>query len=162
LQLIKKRHLLDLFPRDFLDIRPALRGDLRFVLPCYSQRDSAAQIDNVEAKMLPARPGGGREIPRKRSRRCRFLSTARISPEESQKMAERLAQQPEQFVQAMAQSELVGPSTVFPISGPPRCRPAFRLQWRSFRLFRLFFSGGVEAVIISFASVWSRISPSAR
>src|SRR5216117_1393623 len=35
-----------------------------------------------------------------------FYQLQGFTPEESQKMAERLAQQPEQFVQAMAQSEL--------------------------------------------------------
>jgi len=35
-----------------------------------------------------------------------FYQLQGFTPEESQKMAERLAEQPEQFVQAMAQSEL--------------------------------------------------------
>src|SRR5437773_10313901 len=35
-----------------------------------------------------------------------FYQSQGFTPEESQKMAERLAEQPEQFVQAMAQSQL--------------------------------------------------------
>ena len=67
-------------------------------------------------------------------------------------MAERLAEQPEQFVQAMAQSELGLSEHRFPESMD--CR---NLGWhlhsdRRFhsRSFHSFSSGGVTAVIVSF------------
>ena len=68
-----------------------------------------------------------------------FYQLQGFAPEESQRMAERLAEQPEQMVQAMAQSELGFPSTVFPTNGPPPFLPRFRprsaLSFRSFRSF---------------------------
>ena len=68
-----------------------------------------------------------------------FYQLQGFAPEESQRMAERLAQQPEQMVQAMAQSELGFPSTIFPINGlplfPPRSRPRSAHSSRSFRSF---------------------------
>src|SRR5499427_316325 len=66
-----------------------------------------------------------------------FYQLQGFTPEESEKMAERLAQQPEQFVQAMAQSELGLSEHRFPN------------QWSA--ALSAGISTGLDAVIASFA-----------
>ena len=82
-----------------------------------------------------------KKIPRKKSKRWRSSISCRDSaPEESQKMAERLAENPEQLVQAMAQSELGLSEHRFPqsleIGGfGLRFRPRSARSFPSFRFF---------------------------
>ena len=80
-----------------------------------------------------------------------FYQLQGFSPEESQKMAERLAQQPEQFVQAMAQSELGLSEHRFPNQWTAAFSAGISTAIGAFiPIIPFFFSGGVEAVIISF------------
>ena len=80
-----------------------------------------------------------------------FYQLQGFSPEESQKMAERLAQQPEQFVQAMAQSELGLSEHRFPNQWTAALSAGVSTAIGAFiPIIPFFFSGGVEAVIISF------------
>jgi vacuolar iron transporter family protein len=80
-----------------------------------------------------------------------FYQLQGFSPEESQKMAERLAQQPEQFVQAMAQSELGLSEHRFPNQWTAAFSAGTSTAIGAFiPIIPFFFSGGVEAVIISF------------
>jgi vacuolar iron transporter family protein len=81
-----------------------------------------------------------------------FYQLQGFTPEESQKMAERLAQQPEQFVQAMAQSELGLSEHRFPNQWTAAMSAGISTAIGAFvPIIPFFFSGGVEAVIISFA-----------
>jgi VIT1/CCC1 family predicted Fe2+/Mn2+ transporter/rubrerythrin len=80
-----------------------------------------------------------------------FYQLQGFSPEESQKMAERLAQQPEQFVQAMAQSELGLSEHRFPNQWTAALSAGISTAIGAFiPIIPFFFSGGVEAVVISF------------
>ena len=80
-----------------------------------------------------------------------FYQLQGFSAEESQKMAERLAQQPEQFVQAMAQSELGLSEHRFPNQWTAALSAGISTAIGAFiPIIPFFFSGGVEAVIISF------------
>jgi VIT1/CCC1 family predicted Fe2+/Mn2+ transporter/rubrerythrin len=80
-----------------------------------------------------------------------FYQLQGFSPEESQKMAERLAEQPEQFVQAMAQSELGLSEHRFPNQWTAAFSAGISTAIGAFiPIIPFFFSGGVEAVIISF------------
>ena len=80
-----------------------------------------------------------------------FYQLQGFSPEESQKMAERLAQQPEQFVQAMAQSELGLSEHRFPNQWTAALSAGISTAIGAFiPIIPFFFSGGVEAVMISF------------
>jgi VIT1/CCC1 family predicted Fe2+/Mn2+ transporter/rubrerythrin len=80
-----------------------------------------------------------------------FYQLQGFTPEESQKMAERLAQQPEQFVQAMAQSELGLSEHRFPNQWTAALSAGVSTAIGAFiPIIPFFFSGGVEAVIISF------------
>jgi VIT1/CCC1 family predicted Fe2+/Mn2+ transporter/rubrerythrin len=80
-----------------------------------------------------------------------FYQLQGFSPEESQKMAERLAQQPEQFVQAMAQSELGLSEHRFPNQWTAALSAGISTAIGAFiPIIPFFFSGGVDAVIISF------------
>jgi vacuolar iron transporter family protein len=79
-----------------------------------------------------------------------FYQLQGFSPDESQKMAERLAQQPEQFVQAMAQSEL-GLSDRFPNQWTAAFSAGISTAIGAFvPVIPFFFSGGLDAVITSF------------
>ncbi len=80
-----------------------------------------------------------------------FYQLQGFTPEESQKMAERLAQQPEQFVQAMAQSELGLSEHRFPNQWTAALSAGISTAIGAFiPIIPFFFSSGVEAVIISF------------
>jgi VIT1/CCC1 family predicted Fe2+/Mn2+ transporter/rubrerythrin len=80
-----------------------------------------------------------------------FYQLQGFTPDESQKMAERLAQQPEQFVQAMAQSELGLSEHRFPNQWTAALSAGISTAIGAFiPIIPFFFSGGVEAVIISF------------
>jgi VIT1/CCC1 family predicted Fe2+/Mn2+ transporter len=80
-----------------------------------------------------------------------FYQLQGFTPEESQKMAERLAEQPEQFVQAMAQSELGLSEHRFPNQWTAATSSAISTAIGAFvPIIPFFFSGGVTAVIISF------------
>lgn len=80
-----------------------------------------------------------------------FYQLQGFSPEESQKMAERLAQQPEQFVQAMAQSELGLSEHRFPNQWTAALSAGISTAIGAFiPIIPFFFSGGFEAVMISF------------
>lgn len=80
-----------------------------------------------------------------------FYQLQGFTPEESQKMAERLAEQPEQFVQAMAQSELGLSEHRFPNQWTAAFSAGISTAIGAFiPIIPFFFSGGVEAVIISF------------
>src|SRR5438094_364523 len=81
-----------------------------------------------------------------------FYQLQGFTPEESQKMAERLAQQPEQFVQAMAQSELGLSEHRFPNQWTAATSSAISTAIGAFvPIIPFFFSGGMTAVAISFA-----------
>jgi vacuolar iron transporter family protein len=81
-----------------------------------------------------------------------FYQLQGFTAEESQRMAERLAQQPEQFVQAMAQSELGLSEHRFPNYWTAGFSAAVSTAVGAFvPIIPFFFSGGMTAVIISFA-----------
>jgi len=80
-----------------------------------------------------------------------FYQLQGFTPEESQRMAERLAEQPEQFVQAMAQSELGLSEHRFPNHWTAATSAGTSTAIGAFvPIIPFFFSGGVRAVIISF------------
>ena len=80
-----------------------------------------------------------------------FYQLQGFSPEESQRMAERLAQQPEQFVQAMAQSELGLSEHRFPNQWTSAVSAAISTAIGAFvPIVPFFFMGGLNAVIMSF------------
>ena len=80
-----------------------------------------------------------------------FYQLQGFTPEESQKMAERLAQQPEQFVQAMAQSELGLSEHRFPNYWTAAISSAVSTAIGAFvPIIPFFFSGGITAVAASF------------
>src|SRR5438093_5695432 len=80
-----------------------------------------------------------------------FYQLQGFTPEESQKMAERLAQQPEQFVQAMAQSELGLSEHRFPNQWTAAISAAVSTAIGAFvPIIPFFFTGGMTAVAISF------------
>jgi VIT1/CCC1 family predicted Fe2+/Mn2+ transporter/rubrerythrin len=80
-----------------------------------------------------------------------FYQLQGFTPEESQKMAERLAQQPEQFVQAMAQSELGLSEHRFPNQWTAATSAAISTAIGAFvPIIPFFFSGGMAAVATSF------------
>ena len=80
-----------------------------------------------------------------------FYQLQGFTAEESQKMAERLAQQPEQFVQAMAQSELGLSEHRFPNQWTAALSAGISTAIGAFiPIIPFFFSGGIEAVLISF------------
>src|SRR5213595_621034 len=75
-----------------------------------------------------------------------------FSPEESQKMAERLAEQPEQMVQAMAQSELGLSEHRFPNPWKSSASAAISTAIGAFiPIIPFFFMSGISAVIAAFA-----------
>jgi hypothetical protein len=80
-----------------------------------------------------------------------FYQLQGFTPEESQKMAERLAEQPEQFVQAMAQSELGLSEHRFPNQWTAALSAGISTAIGAFvPIIPFFFSGGFDAVIASF------------
>ncbi len=80
-----------------------------------------------------------------------FYQLQGFSPEESQRMAEHLAQQPEQFVQAMAQSELGLSEHRFPNQWTSAVSAAISTAIGAFvPIVPFFFMGGLNAVIMSF------------
>jgi vacuolar iron transporter family protein len=80
-----------------------------------------------------------------------FYQLQGFTPEESQRMAERLAQQPEQFVQAMAQSELGLSEHRFPNHWTAAISAAVSTAIGAFvPIIPFFFFGGIAAVIASF------------
>lgn len=80
-----------------------------------------------------------------------FYQLQGFSPEESQKMAERLAEQPEQFVQAMAQSELGLSEHRFPNQWTSAFSAGISTAIGAFvPIIPFFFSDGTMAVLISF------------
>src|SRR5213082_2695259 len=80
-----------------------------------------------------------------------FYQLQGFTPEESQRMAERLAEQPEQFVQVMAQSELGLSEHRFPNQWTAATSAGISTAIGAFvPIIPFFFSGGVTAVIISF------------
>ncbi len=80
-----------------------------------------------------------------------FYQLQGFSPEESQRMAERLAEQPEQFVQAMAQSELGLSEHRFPNPWTAAISAATSTGIGAFvPIIPFFFMGGLAAVIFSF------------
>ncbi len=80
-----------------------------------------------------------------------FYQLQGFTPEESQKMAERLAQQPEQFVQAMAQSELGLSEHRFPNQWTAATSAAISTAIGAFvPIIPFFFFGGMTAVAASF------------
>jgi VIT1/CCC1 family predicted Fe2+/Mn2+ transporter len=80
-----------------------------------------------------------------------FYQLQGFNPEESQRMAERLAEQPEQFVQAMAQSELGLSEHRFPNQWTSAVSAAISTAIGAFvPIIPFFFMGGLNAVIVSF------------
>src|SRR6201982_2262336 len=80
-----------------------------------------------------------------------FYQLQGFTPEESQKMAERLAQQPEQFVQAMAKTELGLSEHRFPSPWKSSASAAISTAIGAFvPVIPFFFSGGLDAVLTSF------------
>lgn len=80
-----------------------------------------------------------------------FYQLQGFSPEESQRMAERLAEQPEQFVQAMAQSELGLSEHRFPNPWTAAFSAGVSTAIGAFvPIIPFFFMRGLPAVIISF------------
>lgn len=81
-----------------------------------------------------------------------FYQLQGFGPEESQRMAERLAEQPEQFVQAMAQSELGLSEHHFPNPWKSATSAAISTAIGAFiPIIPFFFMNGIDAVIASFA-----------
>jgi VIT1/CCC1 family predicted Fe2+/Mn2+ transporter/demethoxyubiquinone hydroxylase (CLK1/Coq7/Cat5 family) len=81
-----------------------------------------------------------------------FYQLQGFSPEESQRMAERLAEQPEQLVQAMAQSELGLSQQHFSKPWTSAFSAAFSTAVGAFiPIIPFFFMTGVAAVIAAFA-----------
>jgi len=81
-----------------------------------------------------------------------FYQLQGFSPEESQRMAERLAEQPEQLVQAMAQSELGLSEHHFPNPWKSATSAAISTAIGAFvPIIPFFFMGGLSAVIVAFA-----------
>ncbi|MFL6504178.1 MAG: VIT1/CCC1 transporter family protein [Candidatus Udaeobacter sp.] len=80
-----------------------------------------------------------------------FYQLQGFTPEESQKMAERLAEQPEQFVQVMAQSELGLSEHRFPNHWTAALSAGISTAIGAFvPIIPFFFSGGFDAVLASF------------
>jgi VIT1/CCC1 family predicted Fe2+/Mn2+ transporter/rubrerythrin len=80
-----------------------------------------------------------------------FYQLQGFSPEESQKMAERLAEQPEQFVQAMAQSELGLSEHRFPNPWKSAASASVSTAVGAFiPIIPFFFMTGLPAVIAAF------------
>src|SRR6266480_3436588 len=81
-----------------------------------------------------------------------FYQLQGFSPEESQKMAERLAEQPDQMVQAMAQSELGLSEHRFPNPWKSSASAAISTAIGAFiPIVPFFFMTGISAVIAAFA-----------
>jgi vacuolar iron transporter family protein len=81
-----------------------------------------------------------------------FYQLQGFSPEESQKMAERLAENPEQLVQAMAQSELGLSEHRFPSPWKSSASAAISTAIGAFiPIIPFFFMSGISAVIAAFA-----------
>jgi VIT1/CCC1 family predicted Fe2+/Mn2+ transporter/rubrerythrin len=81
-----------------------------------------------------------------------FYQLQGFSPEESQKMAERLAEDPDQLVQAMAQSELGLSEHRFPRPWKSSASAAISTAIGAFiPIVPFFFMTGVAAVIVAFA-----------
>src|SRR6478735_7932455 len=80
-----------------------------------------------------------------------FYQLQGFTPEESQKMAERLAEQPEQFVQVMAQSELGLSEHRFPNHWTAAFSAGISTAIGAFvPIIPFFFFGGLDAVLASF------------
>jgi VIT1/CCC1 family predicted Fe2+/Mn2+ transporter len=80
-----------------------------------------------------------------------FYQLQGFTPEESQKMAERLAEQPEQFVQVMAQSELGLSEHRFPNHWTAAFSAGISTAIGAFvPIIPFFFFGGLNAVLASF------------
>jgi len=80
-----------------------------------------------------------------------FYQLQGFNPEESQRMAERLAEQPEQFIQAMAQSELGLSEHRFPNHWTAAFSAGLSTAIGAFvPIIPFFFSGGFDAVLASF------------
>jgi VIT1/CCC1 family predicted Fe2+/Mn2+ transporter len=80
-----------------------------------------------------------------------FYQLQGFTPEESQKMSERLAEQPEQFVQVMAQSELGLSEHRFPNQWTAALSAGVSTAIGAFvPIIPFFFSGGFDAVLASF------------
>jgi VIT1/CCC1 family predicted Fe2+/Mn2+ transporter/rubrerythrin len=81
-----------------------------------------------------------------------FYQLQGFTPEDSQKMAERLAEQPEQLVQAMAQSELGLSEHRFPNQWKSSASAAISTAVGAFiPIIPFFFMSGIAAVIAAFA-----------
>jgi VIT1/CCC1 family predicted Fe2+/Mn2+ transporter/rubrerythrin len=81
-----------------------------------------------------------------------FYQLQGFSPEESQRMAKRLAEQPDQLVQAMAQSELGLSEHHFPNPWTSATSAAISTAIGAFvPIIPFFFMGGLSAVIVAFA-----------
>src|SRR5881398_1092308 len=81
-----------------------------------------------------------------------FYQLQGFSPEESQRMAERLAEQPEQLVQAMAQSELGLSEHRFPSPWKSSTSAAISTAIGAFiPIVPFFFMSGIAAVVWAFA-----------
>jgi vacuolar iron transporter family protein len=81
-----------------------------------------------------------------------FYQLQGFSPEESQRMAERLAEQPDQLVQAMAQSELGLSEHHFPNPWKSATSAAISTAIGAFiPIIPFFFMSGLSAVIVAFA-----------
>jgi VIT1/CCC1 family predicted Fe2+/Mn2+ transporter len=81
-----------------------------------------------------------------------FYQLQGFSPEESQRMAEKLAEQPEQLVQAMAQSELGLSEHRFPHPWKSSASAAISTAIGAFiPIIPFFFMTGIDAVIAAFA-----------
>src|SRR3954467_15966213 len=81
-----------------------------------------------------------------------FYQLQGFTPEESQRMAERLAEQPDQMVQAMAQHELGLSEHRFPNHWKSATSAAISTAVGAFiPIVPFFFMSGIEAVIASFA-----------
>ncbi len=80
-----------------------------------------------------------------------FYQLQGFNSEESQRMAKRLAEQPEQFVRAMAQSELGLSEHRFPNQWTSASSAAISTAIGAFvPIIPFFFMGGLDAVIVSF------------
>src|SRR5260370_33176459 len=115
----------------------------------YLVEKSEAEV--YEAEISRERAGVGENPEEEIEEMSLFYQLQGFSAEESQKMAERLAEQPEQFVLAMAQSELGLYEHRFPNQWTAALSAGISTAIGDFvPIIPFFCSGGLDAVTSSF------------
>lgn len=112
---------------------------------------SKSEAEVYEAEISRERAEVDENIEEEIEEMSLFYQLQGFAPEESQRMAERLAENPEQFVQAMAQQELGLSEHRFPNPWTSATSAALSTAIGAFvPIIPFFFMGGLEAVILSF------------